>query len=82
MNKKITIIIVGLIFLIGIAFVGAKLIEEKKIKDIKEIDCNMKYNKEICKDKLKIDIEENQRLKIDLIEDLKTGKEVFKVYAG
>lgn len=82
MNKKIISILVGMVLLIGIAFVGAKLIEEKKIKSVKEIKCNILFNKDICKDKLKIDIEESNSLKIDLIEDLNTGKEVFKVYAG
>lgn len=83
MNKKtITIVTVCLVLLVSVIFVSAKLIKENKIKSVKEISCNMKYNKDICKDKIKIEVKENERLKIDLIEDLITGKEVFKVYAG
>lgn len=79
MKTGIIIILVCMILLIGIVFVSAKLIEEKKIKDIKEIDCNKKYDPS-CNEKIKIKDEET--LRIDLGEDLKTGKEVFKVYAN
>lgn len=80
--NKITILAIVMIFLAGTIFVGAKLISEKKIKGVKEIGCNIKYDKDYCKEQKKIKIEKNSKLKIDFIEDLKTGKGVYKIYNG
>jgi len=77
MNKLLLITIIG-ILLVGTIFVTAKLIDEKKIKDIKKIDCNKKLEPS-CKNKIKI--EDNNPLKINLIEDNNAGRELYKVYS-
>lgn len=77
--KKILFIIIGLL-LIGGIFVTAKLIKDEiKIKDVKEIDCNKKYDEEKCNEIGKIKIEEDAGIKIDLIQDGENGTELYKV---
>lgn len=67
-GRRLFILLISVILLVGIAFAGEKLIKERKIKDIKDIDCNKKL-------KLK-----DGDVKVDLIEDLINGGEVFKLY--
>ena len=77
MNKILLITIIGLL-LVGTIFVGAKLVKGDKIKSIKEIDCNKKLDEDCNK---KIKIKDDNPLRIDLINDTNTGKEVMHIYS-
>jgi len=78
-------LIIGfLIFIVLVAgilgtVVQAKIVNEIKIKDIKEIDCNKKYDEDKCKDYEKIKIKDTDSLNFELIQDLDTNKEWMNV---
>ncbi len=77
MNKILLLTIIG-ILLVGTTFAGVKLVKGEKIKDIKEIDCNKKLEPDCDK---KIKIKDDNPLRVELINDIKTGKEVLHIYS-
>jgi len=92
MKKLLIILMIG-ILLVGTIFVTAvstKLIKEEKIKEVKEISTELicktmksmsiNHDEEKCKVK-EIKLKDDSMLKVDLIKDKNTGKEVYKVYA-
>ena len=78
MNKILLIIIIGMFLLVGGVVAKIKLVDGEKIKSIKEIDCNKKLD-EACDKKIKI--KDDNPLRIDLINDTNTGKEVMHIYS-
>ncbi len=79
--KKLLIITICIVLLAGTLFVGAKIFDYEKIKDIKEIKCE-KIDGEKCKDKDKIKLEDDDRIKIELVRELNTGKEFQRITVG
>lgn len=78
MNKILLITTIALL-LVGVVFAGGvKLVKGEKIKSIKEIDCNKKLDEDCTK---KIKIKDDNPLRIDLINDTNTGREVMHIYS-
>ncbi len=78
--KKIYIILIIGILLVGTFFVTAKIFDYEKIKDVDEIDCNKKVNPDKCKDEKKIKIPDDT-IKVELVREVTTGQEFYRITA-